>query len=66
MPRERRIHYIRRASPIADILRDEIWITVSIARQPTLKGGALRDALIKAAHAVDAENPPVARVVIPR
>jgi protein-L-isoaspartate O-methyltransferase len=38
----------------------------SIARQPTLKGGALRDALIKAAHAVDAENPPVARVVIPR
>jgi hypothetical protein len=38
----------------------------SIARQPTLKGKALREALIKAAHPVDSQNPPVARVVIPR
>ena len=39
----------------------------SIARQPALKGGtALRDALINAARPLDTENPPVARVIIPR
>jgi hypothetical protein len=39
----------------------------SIARQPTLRGAALRDALIEAAtHPKDPKDPPVARVVIPR
>jgi len=38
----------------------------SIARQRTLKGTALREALINAAHApIEAKNPPIARVVIP-
>jgi hypothetical protein len=39
----------------------------SVARQPKLRGIALRDALIRAAaQPVDTKNPPVARVVIPR
>jgi hypothetical protein len=39
----------------------------SIARQPELKGTALRDALISAAaRPTDPENSPVAKVVIPR
>jgi Subtilase family len=39
----------------------------SIARQPTLRGAGLREALLKAAaQPADSENPPVARVVIPR
>jgi hypothetical protein len=39
----------------------------SIARQPTLKGTELRDALIHAAaKPVNTKNPPVARVVISR
>jgi hypothetical protein len=39
----------------------------SVARQPTLKGIALRDALIHAAaQPVDTKHPPIARVVIPR
>jgi hypothetical protein len=39
----------------------------SVARQPTLKGAALRDALISAAaEPVDTNAPPIARVVIPR
>jgi hypothetical protein len=38
----------------------------SVARQPKLRGIALRDALIRAAaQPVDTKNPPVARVVIP-
>ena len=38
----------------------------SVARQPALKGAALRDALINAARPTSGENPPIARVVIPR
>lgn len=39
----------------------------SVARQPTLKGSALRDALVKAAtQPKDPKDPPIARVVIPR